>query len=117
VKRLDNGDAEFPAGVIGRRRDERKCVVKMDNVGLPLFEPPMQFIPSARGPNRLKAQSNVGTNASRLNLIVVSKIFVDFVAGSVEKSFFRTDYRVFTTRLLIRIVYDDDLQGRLKSYN
>jgi hypothetical protein len=78
----------------------------MDDVGLPLFEQPMQFIPSARGPNRPKAQSNVGTSASRLNLIIISKILVNFVARSQEESLFRTNYRVFTTRLLVSIVSD-----------
>jgi hypothetical protein len=76
----------------------------------------MQFIPRARGPNGSKAQGNVGASASRLNLIIVSKVLVNFVARSEEESVLRTDYRVFTTRLLVGIVNDDNFQGQLKSF-
>src|ERR1700691_4306286 len=88
----------------------------MDDVGLPLFELPMQFIPRARGPNRSKAERNVGTGVSRLNLIIVPKVLVDIVAGSEEKILFRVHHRVFTTRLLVSIVNHDNFQGRLKSF-
>jgi hypothetical protein len=37
-------------------------------------------------------------------MIIVPKVFDNFVAHSEEKSLFGTDYDIFTTRLLVRIV-------------
>jgi hypothetical protein len=33
---------------------------------------------------------------------------VDFISLAEQKRFFRTDYRIFTTRLLVRIVNEKD---------
>jgi hypothetical protein len=38
VECLNDRHPQLPAGVIGCRRDERKRVVEMDNVGLPILE-------------------------------------------------------------------------------
>jgi hypothetical protein len=70
----------------------------------------MQFIPRAGGPNSPKTQRNVRTSAPGLNFIIVSMVFVNLVPLSEEKGFFRTDYRVFSSRLPVSVVSNDDLQ-------
>jgi hypothetical protein len=110
VERLDHGYTQVPAGVVGRRRDQRKRIVEMDDVRPAVLKQPMQFIPGGGGPNSPETQRNIGTNASGVNFIIMAKVFVNFVPGSEKKGFFRADGRVFTTRLLVSIVSDENFQ-------
>jgi len=113
VECLDDWHPQFPAGIIGCGRDERKRVVEMDYIWSAALEQPIQLTSGARGPDSSNAQSNIGTNVPSLNFVIVPKVFVNLIPLSEEKGLFRTDYRVFTSPLLVGVVSNNNLQGRL----
>ena len=48
VECLHDGNTQIPARVIGRRRNERKRVVEMDDVRFVFLEQQIELIPSGR---------------------------------------------------------------------
>jgi hypothetical protein len=104
VKRLNNGNALGVAGVVSRRRDERKDVVKMRNVRPPGSDEPTNLPIGTSGPENVGCQAQAGHARALRNLAVRPEVDLGLVTMRREKCSICVDGAVFAARELIRIV-------------
>jgi hypothetical protein len=112
VEALYYGNSEFFARVVCGRRDLGKGIVKVNYVRTFFHQNGFQFSLGCARPHRVYPEFKLLEYACRLNRGVVTKPEFDAVAGLGEHPGFRPHYGVFSARLLIKIMDEENLHEK-----
>ena len=108
VQRLNDGDASVATGVVGGRRNQRKRVVEVRDIGRDLANRSTHGQGLAACPHRVRRQSHTADDAAESDAVVRSGVLDDFVAGRTEERRLGAEDLVLATSLLIVIVDAED---------